>query len=250
MRDKLAITTAFFMIIIIGVILFFQYPPKFDIKTENKQSPALNLTVTSSHTSTTIKIPAVDNEGRGVIAALKVQAIPGEGRTLVNVDNLLFWVDTQYSIRTAKHVAEDITNVDASGIDLIYGIETNASVIEGQSAGAALTIATIAVLENKSLRNDVIITGTIDSDGRIGPVGGILAKATASKDSGATLFLVPEGQGVQINYKPEQICQKRGPITFCTTEYKEERVDISKDVGIDVREISTIDDVLQYFFIN
>jgi len=96
---------------------------------------------------------------------------------LVNVDNLLFWVDTQYSIRTAKYVAEDIANINASDIDLIYSIETNASVIEGQSAGAALTIATIAILENKTLKSDVIITGTINPDGSIGSVGAILAKA-------------------------------------------------------------------------
>ncbi len=194
-----------------------------------------------------INLPAVDNEGNGVIVKLKVQASSGEGRVLTNIDNLLFWVDTQYSIKIAEMVAENITGAELSDVDLIYTIETDASVIEGGSAGAALTIATIAVLQNKTLPSDVMITGTINPDGTIGPVGAIFAKAKASKDVGVRLFLVPEGQGSQVNYVPEKKCEKIGPVTFCTTEYKPQKLDISEDVGIEVKEVSTVDDALKYF---
>ncbi|MBI2542799.1 MAG: hypothetical protein HYW24_01290 [Candidatus Aenigmarchaeota archaeon] len=194
-----------------------------------------------------VKLPAVDNEGNGVVATLKVQAIPGEGRILTNVDNILFWVDTQYSIRVADIVAENITGEDLLGVDLIYTIETDASVIEGQSAGAAMTIATIALIENKTLPENVMITGTINPDGTIGPVGAILAKAKASKDVGAEIFLVPKGQGKQTNYRPEKKCEQVGSITICTTEYKAERFDISSDAGIEVKEVSTINEALKYF---
>ncbi|MBI2084071.1 MAG: hypothetical protein HYT70_00430 [Candidatus Aenigmarchaeota archaeon] len=202
---------------------------------------------TTSLNTATINLPAVDNEGNGVIATLKVQAIPGEGRILTNVDNILFWVDTQYSIRIAEMVAENLTNKDLSDIDLIYTIDTNASLIEGQSAGAAITIATVAVIENKTIPNDVMITGTINLDSTIGPVGSILAKAKASKDVGATTFLVPKGQGTQTTYKPEKTCEKIGPVTFCQTEYKAEKVDISKDAELEVIEVATIQDALPYF---
>ncbi len=197
--------------------------------------------------SVTINVPAVDNQGNGVVAKLKVQAIQGEGRVLTNIDNLLFWVDTQYSIRTAETVAVNITGVDLSNVDLIYTIETDASVIEGGSAGAALTIATIAVLKNETLPTDVMITGTINPDGTIGPIGAVFAKAAAAKNVGAKMFLVPEGQGSQVNYIPERKCEQVGPVTFCSTEYKAQRIDISKDVGIAVKEVSTIDDALKYF---
>ena len=194
-----------------------------------------------------INLPAVDNQGNGVVAKLKVQAISGEGRVLTNIDNLLFWVDTQYSIKVAEMVAENITGADLSDVDLIYTIETDASVIEGGSAGAALTIATIAVLQNKTVPSDVMITGTINPDGSIGPVGAIFAKAKAAKDVGVKMFLVPEGQGSQVNYAPEKKCEQVGPVTFCTTEYKPQKLDISKDVGIEVKEVSTISDALKYF---
>ncbi len=131
---------------------------------------------------------------------------------------------------------------------MIYSIETNASVIGGPSAGAALTVATIAVLENKILNPKVMITGTINSDGTIGPVGEIVAKAKAAKDIGATTFIVPDGQAVQTYYIPEEKCQKFGPVTYCTTEYTAKKVDASKDAGITVKEVSNINEALGYFF--
>jgi uncharacterized protein len=194
-----------------------------------------------------MNIPAVDEEGNGVVTKLMVEAKPGDGRVLVDINQLLFWVDTQNSIRVAQKVAQNYTNTDLSSIDLIYAVETNASIIGGPSAGAAMTVATIALLENKSLNQSVMMTGTINSDGSIGPVGEIVSKAKAAKDVGATLFLVPEGQAVQTYYKPVEHCEKFGPVTYCSTEYKPEKIDVSKEVGITVKEVSNIQEALQYF---
>jgi uncharacterized protein len=210
-----------------------------------KKIPSTNLTQQLSE----IKVPAVDNEGNGVVTLLRVEALPGEGKVLVNINQLLFWVDTQYSIIVAEEVAEDFTEIDLSNIDLSYTIETNASVIGGQSAGAAITVATIAALENKTIDPNTMITGTIRSDGSIGQVGAILAKAKAAKDVGATLFLVPPDQAIQINYKPVKKCEKIGPITYCSVEYEEERIDISEEVGIEVKEVSTLQEALKYFLV-
>ena len=194
-----------------------------------------------------VKVPGVDNQGNGVASILKVEAIPGEGRTLTNIDQLLFWVDTQYSIQVAKAVAGNLTNADLSKIDLIYTIETQASLIEGPSAGAALTLATIAILENKSIDSNVSITGTINPDGSIGGVGGILAKAKASKDVGIKLLLVPKGQVLQTVYKPIKQCEKIGFVTYCTVEYERESVDITEQSGVEVREVANVQEALKYF---
>ncbi len=194
-----------------------------------------------------ISVPAVDNQGNGVSTILKVEALPGEGKILTNINQLLFWVDTQYSIQTAKAVAENITKMNLSNVDLVYTIETEAQVIEGPSAGAALTLATIAAIESKNVNSSVMITGTINPDGSIGPVGGILAKAKVSKDIGAKLFLVPEGQGLQTSYKPIKRCEKVGAFTYCTVEYERERIDITQQAGIEVKEIGNIQEALKYF---
>lgn len=194
-----------------------------------------------------LHVPAVDDQGRGISTILKVEAVPGEGRTLTNIDYLLFWVDTQHSIQTAKIVAANMTTADLSSIDLIYTIETQANVIEGPSAGAALALATIAVLEDKSLNPDVAITGTINPDGSIGPVGGILEKAKASKEGGAKIFLVPRGQGFQTYYSPVKQCRIIGQINYCTVEYKKQTVDITNEAGIEVREVANVREALKYF---
>lgn len=199
-----------------------------------------------------IKIPAVartDGEEVGVITTLKVLAIPGNGRTLTNIENLLFWVDTQHSIRTAKKVASKITGMDLSKIDIIYTIETNASLIGGESAGAAITIATVAALRNKSLNESVIITGTIDEGGNVGEVGGIILKGRAAKKYGAKLYLVPRGQGIIEDYEPIEKCEKIGVITLCRIEYEAKETNVEEVVGIKVIEVKNIEDALKYFII-
>jgi uncharacterized protein len=126
-----------------------------------------------SHAS--VMVPAVDQQGNGVVTILDVQAASGYERTLVNIDKLLFWTDTQNSIRTARFVAENITGVNLSNYDLIYTVKANATVIEGASAGAALTVATVAAIQGKEINTSVMMTGTINHDGTIGPVGEILS---------------------------------------------------------------------------
>jgi uncharacterized protein len=218
-------------------------------KVENKKIILMpTYTNASQETFVKIYVPAVDNEGRGVATTLKVGIRQGSGKVLVDINNILFWLDTQQSIQTAKRVAEEVTKVDLSNFDIIYSLENiNASVVEGPSAGAALTIATIAAIEKKELNSKVMITGTINSDGSIGKVGGIIQKAKAAKEMGVKTFLVPSGQGTQINYIPEERCEQVGYFTFCTTNYKKVVENVGKSVGIDVVEVNDIKEAMKYF---
>lgn len=193
-------------------------------------------------------LPAVDNEGKGVVTPLDIEIKTGTGRTLTNIDRLLFWVDTQQSIQIARSVAESRTNISTKNYDIIYAIEAgNASIVGGPSAGAALTLTTIAALQNKTVKSNVMITGTINPDGSIGRVGGILQKAGAAKDVGATLFLVPQGEGKEVKVTPVEKCTQQAGFVFCETEYKREEVSIGETIGIDVIEVSKIEDALPYF---
>jgi len=245
-------------IIIIGVILivsiafvgsrYVHFESIVKTESEKPKIEILNITNYTQERFVKIYVPAVDNEGRGVATVLKVGIKPGSGKVLVDINNILFWLDTQQSIQTAKKVAEAITKVDLSKFDLIYSLENiNATVVEGPSAGAALTIATIAVIEEKELDLKTMITGTINPDGSIGPVGGIIPKAQAAKEIGATTFLVPEGQGTQVNYVPEEKCERIGYFTFCTTTYKKKIENVGKSVGINVVEVKDIREAMKYF---
>ncbi len=224
-----------------------KFDTKKDLTITNNQP---TIPIITGSTFSTINVPAVDDKGNGVVTALDVQVSPGSGRILTNIDKLFFWVDTQNSIKKATKVAQDITGKDLSKYDIIYTVKANASIIEGGSAGAALTIATIAALENKSLNNKVMITGTVEEDGSIGPIGEVVAKAIGAKDIGATLLLVPTGQGSSKIYRPEKKCFTESGVEVCETKTVAEEIFISKDVGIEVKEVSKIQDAMGYFFGN
>jgi len=195
-----------------------------------------------------IRIPAIDEKGKGVIIELTVDAIPGHGRTLTDIDNLLFWVDTQHSIRTARKIASNVTDLNLSKIDLIYTIYANASVVGGESAGTAITIATIASIQNRSLNNSVIVTGGINHDGTIGPVSAIIEKAKAAKGENATLFLVPLLQSRDVIYETKKHCEKIGWTEFCTIEQIPRKIDVENETGVRVREVGNIREAMGYFF--
>ena len=65
--------------------------------------------------------------------------------------------------------------------------------VGGPSAGLAFTLTIIDELTPGDLTGGrpVAVTGTIEPDGRVGPIGGVAQKAVAAKDAGARLFIVP-----------------------------------------------------------
>jgi len=91
-------------------------------------------------------------------------------------------IDLQYSASTAVKVASKVTGVNLDRSDVSFVISAPAEIVGGQSAGAAMTVITIAAIKNQQVKNDVVITGTIREDGSIGLVGGILAKAKAAEE--------------------------------------------------------------------
>jgi len=237
--------TALVLILLVGIFAGSAGTMLFIAGTYQAEQPVLD--VSSNESEAQIRLLAVDQDGNGVSTPLVVELRPGTGQTLANIDRLLFWTDTQESIQTAKSVAEDITGITPSNFDILYSIETESPVVGGPSAGAALTIATMAVLQNETLREDVVITGTVNADGTIGQVGGVLEKAQAAKDIGASLILVPMGQGTQTTLVPIEECETRGNMMICQTTYEQETVSIGEDVGISVMEVADVSQAYGYF---
>ena len=196
--------------------------------------------------SVTVPLLAVTEDNEGMLIPLVVELMPGTGKVLVNINNPSFITDTQDSIRLAVKEAAEMTNTDMKKYDAVFSIKTNISVIGGPSAGAAMTIATMALMLNKHIKDDVAITGTIMSGGYIGQVGGVQEKATAAKDNGMKLVLVPSGESIY--REPLENCTQvtgRGySQKECFITYR--LVNISKEVGIPVKEVSTITDALEY----
>lgn len=77
--------------------------------------------------------------------------------------------------------------------DVPFTVDFNLAEIGGPSAGLMFTLAVIDKLSPGELSGGEFVagTGTIDSDGEVGPIGGIPYKLIAAREAGATTFLVP-----------------------------------------------------------
>lgn len=72
-------------------------------------------------------------------------------------------------------------------------VEIDSGKVGGPSAGLAFTLAILDRITPGDLTgpSPVAVTGTIELDGSVGPVGGVLQKTEAAVNAGATLFVVP-----------------------------------------------------------
>ncbi len=197
-----------------------------------------------------ISIPAISSDETGIAGRVVVIIKKGTGLILTDVGNILLNEDTEYSARTAAYYAFKYTKKDLNKYDVVYHIDIDAPAIEGASAGAALTIATISALLNYTLNNDVIITGTINHDGTIGPAKGLTEKAEAAKSLGKSLFLVPYTQSELIETTTEDYCQIYGKAEFCAAELTSKKINLSEQTGISIKEVKTIQDALNYLVIS
>ncbi len=180
-------------------------------------------------------IAAVDSEGNGVIASVSVTVALGDGSVYYSIEPKV-QVDLQYSAETAVEVAAPVTGVNLGGSDVSFSIEAPAEIVGGPSAGAAMTVITIAAIENRQVRPDAVITGTIREDGGIGLVGEILAKAEAAEEDGMALFLVPDGQYVEVY---EQAGASYG-VTYKSISWLQSYAQ-EEGWGLQIQEVSTIE---------
>jgi uncharacterized protein len=153
-------------------------------------------------------IEKIDEKERGVLAILDIYVKKGNGHIFIDTMPLTE-VDTQSSARIAREVVSSLLDIDPEEYDLFFVIKSNAPIVGGPSAGASMAVGLLAAMLNLSLRNDVIMSGTINIDGTIGQVGGILEKAHAAALHNFSLFLIPKGQrnynGIDvINYGKEK----------------------------------------------
>ena len=83
-----------------------------------------------------------------------------------------------------------------SAFDFPIDVTIDSGAVGGPSAGLAFTLAVLDVLTPGELTggHKVAVTGTMDLDGRVGPVGGGAQKGFAVRDAGYEVFLVPSDE--------------------------------------------------------
>ena len=107
-----------------------------------------------------------------------------------------------YPCTLEQQVGECDPNRPALGINVFgaveypFDIDIDSGKVGGPSAGLAFALAVVEKLTEGELTGGrkVAVTGTINSDGEVGPVGGILQKAEAARREGAEVFIVPPSE--------------------------------------------------------
>ncbi len=205
-------------------------------------------------THSSLILPGVDSNQQGVIARLNIEKKNGTGKTFIEFGESqpTIALETFESIKNATQVVKTISskaNANYWRSNLLYSFETNSDEVAGSSAGAAITIGTLALLENKKLNASIAITGGINSDGSISRVGGVLEKARALKRLGnVTTFFVPIGEAQQeiTTVKQGEACTEQsignGTFTSCRNNQTIETriIDVSNETGIRVVEVANI----------
>ena len=182
----------------------------------------------------------------GSMMNITAEVVPGRGRVLVRTEPLMGIV-FQDAANTAVAVAQERTGANLTASDFIFSIEGPGEVpaVDGPSAGALMTLLAIADLRGLTLDPGVTLTGTIEADGSIGAIGGILEKAQAAKAAGKRLLLLPEGNRRMVRYVERE--HQVGAFTFI--EQVPEEIDtadyLQREVGIPVQYVTSIDDVVR-----
>lgn len=179
-----------------------------------------------------LKLLAVSEDGKGLTAEMTLKVAAGSGEVFIEAEPVTK-LDTRISTGLAKEIAcESLGIADkCRGSDFFFRIDANASLIGGPSAGAAAAALSAAAVEGLGINQSIAVTGTINSGGLVGEVGGLKQKIDAAAHDGITTVLIPVGER---RFRPSN---KSSALDL---------VEYGRSIGIDVVEVSDIRDVLFY----
>lgn len=122
----------------------------------------------------------------------------------------------------AAFVATTLLGQDLHSQRISYTLQ---GLIDGPSAGALTTCGLLALMRGETIPDHVSLTGTINPDGTIGPVGGIALKLQGAHDSKKTRFAIPLGQRHQVN--------------MCSDK-EEDLLALGRSLGLEVAEVGDV----------
>jgi len=146
--------------------------------------------------SDSIKLLAVSTDDnftyQGTVAQMFLKLNEGTGKVYFDTSSLTK-LDTQLSIKISQEIACNYLRdkINCDDYDFLYSIDADSNIVGGPSAGAAATILTISALEQIPVNQSISITGTINSGGYIGDVGGVNEKLSAAEQNGLDMVIVP-----------------------------------------------------------
>lgn len=166
-------------------------------------------------------IVAID--GRSVVGVSDVREMvstrPIGTRFVVGIERAGARRDVEVTSRSLQSAGEEIVGLGLRlqtrdfKVNLPFEVSFREREIGGPSAGLAYALAITDMLDPGDLARGrtIAATGTIDADGRVGPIGGIDEKAVGAREAGAKIFLVPTEEAGSVS---DQSLDIRGVATL------------------------------------
>ncbi len=135
---------------------------------------------------------------------------PGEevGLTIVrDGEEMKVTVGTMPSEQDPNRAVMGVLIEQAATFDFPLEIEIDAGDIGGPSAGLAFALGITDELGDElTCGRRITVTGELDLEGNVGPIGGVKQKAIGADQSGADIFVVPEGNAAEAReHAPEEL---------------------------------------------
>jgi len=178
-----------------------------------------------------LNLLAVSDKGGGTTAGLYLALANGTGNVFVE-SSTPTKIDTKISMKLAKEIScRSIQAISGKcdNYDFFFRLVANASLVGGPSAGAAAAGLAAAAVDNDVINPSIAVTGTINSGGIVGGVGGLTDKIDAAAAAGLSQVLIPRGERYA----------RSGNATVDLVEY-------GRSIGMEVTEVETVEDVLWY----
>ncbi|MEO6988917.1 MAG: S16 family serine protease [Aquihabitans sp.] len=136
--------------------------------------------------STDDLIAAIDKHGPGALIGLKIEKF-GTGEVVEVKAELAENPEKEGKAQLG------VSLENRPSYEFPIKVSIDSGDVGGPSAGLAFTLAIVDRLTPGNLTggSKVAVTGTINLDGSVGPVGGVVQKTEAAVSAGATVFLVP-----------------------------------------------------------
>ncbi len=190
------------------------------------------LTDTTVSAENFVEVPVLASiraNDRGVFEVMTLrwdqQASPDPMQIAWDRGNVHFRSESMAAMQAAFQYALDRTlSISRTGILRIGGLAYVPSSSDGPSAGAVMTVGFLAVLRGETIQRGVALTGTLQANGRIGPVGAIADKVRAAAREGYRTVLIPHGQMYSAQWNLERL---------------------GLELNVTVKEVNTIDEAYE-----
>lgn len=169
------------------------------------------------------------SEGQVVsgVTPVEITAVADDPDTPLAVDLRGLQAEGAGPMWTAATSVAAVQAVLESGIDprigqLQYSLNEE---IDGPSAGALMTVGSLAAIAGVAISDSITMTGTVLPDGSVGGVAGIPAKIRAAAEAGFTQVLIPIGSEVSVDP---------------STKLAVDTIDQGKSLGVTVTPVRSI----------